>query len=413
LAPPAPGRQLTEKVLDGFQFRATLSGPETDVEASLGPLRASQVFDNHSYGSIRTFDAVVELNGSVPGFLPFILSTSRLRRQAIFAAVPVLHRLGAKVVAQRLCHLAPAASLDAQARIAHAFMTAPRAREIVRATYGSVPVGFLGALKRIGDRPLSRSSLYRKLFDIFALREHRARARVLRQGSGAIRELQIDLLGHLDPRLLHPNVVCRIRSVDQAVTVSAALALVRKVVSTATEEAVRTSLLHLGKDTDFATSISRWLDRMDQPSHLPPITLDHPDFRPLTTGDAMRDARRRYKNCIAVRVPYVAAGIEFYVEWRHPPGAIVELRRLSDENFILTEIHGPENKPPEPSTVLAIRSGLAGLGIPGLSYGEGRSVQGVLRLLGIWGYRGDLGYDLAGGPDPLELAVPVLKASAS
>jgi len=292
-------------------------------------------------------------------------------------------------------------------------MTAPRAREVVRATFGSVPDGFLGALKRIGDRPLSRSSLYRKLFDIFALREHRARAKVLRQGSGTIGVLQIDLLGHLDPLLFNPNVVCRIRSVDQAVTVNAALALVRKTVSTATEEALRTSLVYLGKDTDFATFIARWLDRMDQPAHLPPIALDHADFRPLTTGAAMRDAGRRYKNCTAVRVPYVAAGIEFYVEWRHPPGAIVELRRLSDGNFILTEIHGPENKPLEASTVLAIRSGLAGLGIPGLSHGEGRGVQGVLRLLGIWGYRGDLGYDLPAVPDPLELAVPVLKASAS
>jgi hypothetical protein len=61
-----------------------------------------------------------------------------------------------------------------------------------------------------------------------------------------------------------------------------------------------------------------------------PAAPPHPGagrLQPLATKAAIREAARRYRNCLADRTPHAASGWSAFYEWEGPPGAIVEISR--------------------------------------------------------------------------------------
>lgn len=50
-------------------------------------------------------------------------------------------------------------------------------------------------------------------------------------------------------------------------------------------------------------------------------------LRPLASKAAIKDAARRFRNCLADRTPHAAAGWSAFYEWDGPPGAVVEVSR--------------------------------------------------------------------------------------
>lgn len=50
-------------------------------------------------------------------------------------------------------------------------------------------------------------------------------------------------------------------------------------------------------------------------------------LRPLASKAALRDAARRYRNCLRTQTPYATAGWAAYYEWEGPPDAVVEIVR--------------------------------------------------------------------------------------
>jgi hypothetical protein len=252
----------------------------------------------------------------------------------------------------------------------------------------------VGVLHRLGDAPLPRPDLYRTLFDFFTHREHRARAKALMQRSGSINATHIEIVQRLDPVLVHGNILKRLYSASQADDANAALALIRGTVSSATDEAIRASIEHIGDKTDLATFCNRWLEKMDRPPARPPIPADDPDIAVMTSGEAMMALGRRYRNCAATKIPLVALGAQAYVEWRHDPGAIGECRRVTSGDWVLAEVYAPANGKVDPTVASAFRRKLLGLGIPALSPGEiYPRTFGIARLLGMWCFSDDLGFD--------------------
>ncbi|QRM31086.1 hypothetical protein [Microvirga sp. VF16] len=273
-------------------------------------------------------------------------------------------------------------------------MVTSRARDIVRAAFGRVPDGFLGILRRLGDSPLPDPAQYWTLYETLSNREHRYRARALMQRSGPISAKHVEIVHRLDPVLVHLNILDRIHSVDHIESANAALALIRRVVSTASDQAIRQSVEHLQPKTDLATFFTRWLSKMDQPPAVPPIPKNDPDFAVLTTGEAMIALGRRYQNCAAQQVPLVATGSHAYVEWLHEPGAIADCRYTTDGRFVLVDIFVHRNGRPSPALCATVRRKLAARGIPALSPGDGcPRVRDVLHLLGLWDTVGDLGFE--------------------
>jgi hypothetical protein len=189
---------------------------------------------------------------------------------------------------------------------------------------------------------------------------------------------------------VHEKILNRV-SLNQVQDLNAALVLVRETVSTATDAALRQSIEQIGPKTTLGDFFSRWLRKMDQPVAMPVIPADDPDLTVLATGEAMATLGRRFQNCLGSKIPYVATGRHGYLEWRHAPGAIVELHRLSDGQFVLADVHIVLNQRPDPALVEAIRSKLQSLGIPTLETIENQiRACGVLRLIGAFdiGWRG-------------------------
>jgi hypothetical protein len=270
-----------------------------------------------------------------------------------------------------------------------------RAREIVQAAFGEVPDGFLGALNRIGDEPLRKPDLYFTLFEIFSDPQHRARRDMLRQRSGSITSMQIEIIHRLDPLLVHSNTLKRIYSISQAEGANAALSLVRGTVSSATNEALRQSVENLGDKTDLAEFFNRWLQKLDRPPARPPIPESDPDVAVMTSGEAMASLGRRFRNCSTSRIVYVAQGAEVLLEWKHPPGLVAQCHRMTNGSWVLTQIFAKDNGRVDPAEAAIFRRKLDGFGIPALSPGEFYpNAGGVLTLLGAWGRIGsNLGFE--------------------
>jgi hypothetical protein len=183
---------------------------------------------------------------------------------------------------------------------------------------------------------------------------------------------------------VHRNILNRI-SRSQVDDVNAALALIRRTVSTATDAALRQSVEQIDPKTRLETFFSRWLKKMDQPIASPQIPADDPDLTLLATGESMSSIGRRFQNCLGTRTPFVATGRHAYVHWRHSPEAVAELHRLTNGQFVLADVHAVLNQRPDPGMVAAVRSKLQSLGIPALETIENElRACGVLRLVGAF-----------------------------
>jgi len=136
---------------------------------------------------------------------------------------------------------------------------------------------------------------------------------------------------------------------------------------------------------------------MDHPPACPPIPDDDPDVMVVTSGEAMASLGRRFRNCSATRIVYVAQGAEVLLEWKHPPGLVAQCHRLTTGGWVLVEIHAMRNQRVDPAAASALRRKLQSLGIPALSPGETYPrTNGVLRLLDVWdGIGRNLGCDEA------------------
>jgi hypothetical protein len=74
-----------------------------------------------------------------------------------------------------------------------------------------------------------------------------------------------------------------------------------------------------------------------------PPFAETPRLRPLATKADLRDAARRYANCLATRVNHAVGGWSAYYEWTEGQGAIVEVGRDAIFGWRLNEAKGPGN----------------------------------------------------------------------
>jgi hypothetical protein len=363
----------------------------------LVPLPESRTLRPRSFSG-PLLNTAVKLDVHCPNFVSFVLCTSTLRRQAIFAALAALDRDHPESLAARLKSLFPTDHHSCRSphqQIARVLMMASRAREIIQAVYGEVPDGLLGVLNRIGDDPLPDPSLYFTLFETFADPQYRVRRDVLRHSRGPITALHIRIIHRLDPILVHVHMLTRLHSVSHAEDANAALGLIRRTVSSATEGALRQSIANIGEKTDLATVLKRWFEKLDSPPAFPLIPENDPDIVVMTSGDDIQALGRRYRNCSATRIVHVAIGYEALLEWKPSPGLVAQCRRLTSGQWVVVDFHARGNGRVQPSAAAAFRCKLETLGIPALSPGDMfPRTSGVLSMLGVWhGLGNHLGFE--------------------
>lgn len=99
-------------------------------------------------------------------------------------------------------------------------------------------------------------------------------------------------------------------------------------------------------------------------------------LRPLASKAQIRDAARRYRNCLVDRTPHAAAGWSAFYEWDGPPGVVVEVSRDHVFGWRLDQARTADNgSVPEPvRDLLASELALMGMHV-------GRSGWQLDRLL--------------------------------
>ena len=338
-----------------------------------------------------------------PSFVAHTFLASNLKRQSIFAALAELDTSKPDDLAARLRAIAPAdctATLDPLAQIGRALIIA-KARDIIGAVYGTVPDGMLGVMARVGADPFRERGGYRDLFKMLIEPQHRGRAKVLMQIEGKISPIKIELLMRLDPVLVHKNVLGCLFEVKVVDDLHVLLELIRTCCSSATNDAIRRSLDQMRTSTDLPKWAQSWLIKMDRaPPVALPLPVDDPDFV-LAYGAGLSVLGRRLRNCAATKVGSVAVGKSLLYEWVKPPGAVVELRRLSDGRWLLMDILGNANSRPPTDLASTIRDKLMSHGV--LTFGAphpSRSSGGMSRLLYSFDLQADWSEDLEALEEP-------------
>jgi hypothetical protein len=152
-----------------------------------------------------------------PSLLNHILTASDCKRQVIFATLADLGLTTPDKLAPALREIAPAdclTTLNPLAQIGRALIVS-KPRHIIEAVFGSVPDGLMGVIKRLGHQPFANPRLYRVLHDLFATPFHRQRANVLREIGGPLNETTIQIIRELGAPWLRPQIVIRLRSLEE------------------------------------------------------------------------------------------------------------------------------------------------------------------------------------------------------
>src|SRR5215203_3257398 len=220
------------------------------------PVPASLAFRPRAFGG-WPLEAICDLDADCPGFLNHVLHASDAKRQTLYCAAALLSTGTTEALGNALGLVGPSGR-DALGAIARGLVVR-KPSAIVQAVFGSVPDSFLGALARLGPDPLSEPRLYRDLHTLFADPEQRNRARLLRQTPGAISETKVRIALALDPVLVCQQVFDSLQKPEEVEQLHAALNLIRRTVSTATDEALSTSLKQLEPGGDPSDWAKAWL----------------------------------------------------------------------------------------------------------------------------------------------------------
>jgi hypothetical protein len=318
-----------------------------------------------------------------------MLGASVLRRQGIFFAL-------AQAEDANLDWLVTALSVVAREK-APAFLSANgalgfylcsvRVRRIIQAIHCKCPGGLIGSLSKIGPNPLPREK-YASIFRVLNDPSEQGRGDLLRSEPKVTASL-LDVIERLPPHLLHPGVLgmCSrpavIARLEAAVSVAGAL-------NPEVKKAEIIASLTGMADKGLVSFLEHWLERSEcLVINMPPVRSDR--LRCLENAASLRDASKRYRNCLKHKIGEVALdhAIFFELVTDDPKqGAIAEVMPLSGGNFLLKGIHGYANERPPSDAVVAIRDEMTKAGVLVPAWTEHDDARfSVRQTLRVWEFQ--------------------------
>jgi hypothetical protein len=334
-----------------------------------------------------------------PGVLRRYLTASHLRRQGIALILSRLDPQRPHDLAERLHSLAEAHKWESRPPlefVSH-IMLHRRVQDIVRALFPDAQ-GLTGILGKLGSDPLSMRD-YQTLIELLTRPEHRARAVVLRHlpkiPENAIQSIQVLPAHYVCLALLN-----RIRSLEQAFDFARSVELIKRVNPSVMDDDLRISLEASRPGTSLRTWIRRWLEKATE-FWVPPPTVDETDMIVLRSAAAMRDAAKRFQNCLEGKIAECSLGRMIYIENRSP-ACLIEIECLSN-GWAYKAVHGERNTSVEPATTRLVLQKLnaAGVQIPARHWQAVRynRVARLARVLDPFRDNADLIDDTLGDPD--------------
>lgn len=294
--------------------------------------------------------ALVKLDDEASGTLSRVLTAAPARRQAIFAALAAQEAKAGVFDAGE--HLLPMTFAEV---IRHG-----RAADILRHAYTELPEGLPGLLERVGEKPLPRANGYIAIYDLLVSDDARG-ADALR-GSGRITCRKLEVLAALDPRWRHANTLERIDTGVEAVRFNSALEFVQSVNSKATDEVVAGAIARMSRSSSLPKLLDRFMRRADRLAPHP-IQQGDNELRPLATMRDLLEAGRKYRNCLAHRLPEIAVGKMAIAEFRDE--CLVEFRPLTlGAGWMLRDVHIQRNNFVPAALVAEVEAKCDALSIP-------------------------------------------------
>lgn len=329
--------------------------------------------------------AVIE-NAS-PGYLWKLMATRPQWRHATFAAFtrgilddpePFLNRVHGWI--------APHETWSECIAEVGATLLRLRPREIIDAAFGSCPNGLNGLLDKCGFDALAED-IYARLHAIYASTDPaiRARKRCLEQLPD-FQEGYLAAVETLDPVFLTPGIVRRYQGHEAAARLNGSVSMIRLLVSTADDTAIRDSL-EKEERRPFPGWFSRWLQRSDQP--LPrKLPTDGIDFLERITPSTARSIGHQFGNCLG-RDPdglstQMCSGVMAMLVWREA-GLLIEIVQAEDDSWFVRRVHARQNAQVTRDNMRDVREVLEPVGIKVVIVKSSPpELEPLLRELGSW-----------------------------
>jgi hypothetical protein len=243
-----------------------------------------------------------------------------------------------------------------------------RVRDIVRCLYPAAK-GLLGTLGKLGSEPLSKEN-YRLLIELHAHPENRCRAALLRH-MPSIPQRTFSVLMALEPPYVSPKLVNRLGWIEDVEDFRRSVELIKRVIPGVSDDMLVSSLEMIAGGTSLRQWVQRWLERATC------FWVEAPDFHGsdmviLGSAAAMRNAGRRFENCLESKIAQCALGRVIYIEYLPVP-CIIELEALSG-GWAFEAISGPKNTCVDSDTIRSVLKKLhaAGVQIPAQNWQAGR-----------------------------------------
>lgn len=238
-------------------------------------------------------------------------------------------------------------------------LTDARTRDVIRVALGHKSAGLERALARLGETAWSAGA-YRRLMDLLA--DPRA-SKVLRHAA-AIDAAAIERLGRLPAPMGRALALALLITDDGARAVGEAADAIAFRDGPAAADAAAARWAEAETEEALFAAV-----KVDLYPELPPLPFaGTARLKPLATKAAMREAARRFGNCLADRVEHAAAGWSAYYEWTGDEeaggeGAIAEVTRDAIHGWRLNEAKGPYNEPLDKEGRAALVGELTAMGV--------------------------------------------------
>lgn len=236
-------------------------------------------------------------------------------------------------------------------------------QQIVAAALCDVPPSLLGSMKKIGWETLTTPDAYRRLIHLLRASspEGRFRRRVLEQTNGRrLTDDTLQVIECLDLAILSPLTAAYVSNAAEAHRLNSRLAVIRRMVSTATDAALKESADAMGSRFNSGQYARAWLAKANR---LEPLGLpidDDPDLIRLTPASA-EPMGRRFKNCLAGYGLEMAAGATAFFSVESM--SLVVVVRITDSGWMLTGVHTYANGRVSPDVLTAVKEKLTELGV--------------------------------------------------
>ena len=316
----------TECLLDGVSIRETLR--KTAREVSILIQRDGLL----GWATAR----LIHHDGLAPGVIRRLLASGPMRRQTVFLT------LASEVVRERHLQIVGGEPDRAEAVRRAEVLRDGRAGDVVAVATDRVPDGLLGALERVGLKPLRDPRLYARLCEVYLRPDQRCVADALRH-VGQITPTMLRIIDLLPPELTCPVTLKRLDSPSEAAEFVESVELAQAVNSRATDKVLRESLDRLPEHVGLETFVSRFIRRADIELHAP-VAADN-EITPVLTVKDMIWTGRSWRNCLATDPKIIGAllGRRAYARFRN--NALLEFAPLTNGGWLYLQCHGHANLP--------------------------------------------------------------------